>query len=444
VYVQDKPVCTAWNEGLATLGIQNFTRNKAAFPAGKNASKWGSTGMNEAYRFLPSAGVARFKKAELLQNGAVVALADTASGSNGELNLSFGNVCPASDSTQYLLRVSYGSCSSTEIVSFEDSVTVKKEKLAVQLQVQDPTCAAGGSFTVNAEGTASSFLYSLNGAPAQSSNTFSDLQSGDYEISVSSPTCTKTATATLRLQNDLTLTVPTDTSICAGQTVTPQISSNGASFAWSPAAGLSNASEIMPAITADHSTTYTITATKGSCQQTAVMKVTVKPLPVVNAGPDQAIIQGDVAQLAATASAGTYNWSPSTDLSSPSVLNPIVTPVTTSTYRLTVTSNGCSASDDVTINVAPYCVSPMEAFSPNGDGINDRWLVTKGYCLRQAKVEIFNRYGAMVYANEDYKNDWDGTYKGKPLADGTYYFLITYQLINGKKVFVKGNVTILR
>jgi hypothetical protein len=94
VYVQDKPVCVAWNGGLAILGIQNFNRNKAAFPAGKNATQWGSQGINEAYRFLPAEGPSLFKKAELLSNNNVVAQADTASGADGELNLSFGNVCP--------------------------------------------------------------------------------------------------------------------------------------------------------------------------------------------------------------------------------------------------------------------------------------------------------------------------------------------------------------
>jgi gliding motility-associated-like protein len=86
----------------------------------------------------------------------------------------------------------------------------------------------------------------------------------------------------------------------------------------------------------------------------------------------------------------------------------------------------------------------MEAFTPNGDGINDLWLVTTGACLKQAKVEVFNRYGGAVYQNANYQNNWTGTFNGKPLPDGTYYYIISYQLINGKTVHVKGNVTILR
>jgi gliding motility-associated-like protein len=86
----------------------------------------------------------------------------------------------------------------------------------------------------------------------------------------------------------------------------------------------------------------------------------------------------------------------------------------------------------------------MEAFTPNGDGINDSWLVTSGNCLKSAKAQVFNRYGAKVFESNDYNNDWKGTFEGKPLPDGTYYFVISYQLLTGKMEYLKGNVTILR
>ena len=57
---------------------------------------------------------------------------------------------------------------------------------------------------------------------------------------------------------------------------------------------------------------------------------------------------------------------------------------------------------------------------------------------------MYNRYGSKVFESQDYKNDWDGTYKNKPLPDGTYYYVIDYELLNNDRVFKKGNVTILR
>jgi gliding motility-associated-like protein len=61
------------------------------------------------------------------------------------------------------------------------------------------------------------------------------------------------------------------------------------------------------------------------------------------------------------------------------------------------------------VTVIPYCVKVMNAFTPNGDGTNDRWLVTNGAgCTNLVKVRVFNRYGQEVYNNENYQNNWDG------------------------------------
>ena len=66
------------------------------------------------------------------------------------------------------------------------------------------------------------------------------------------------------------------------------------------------------------------------------------------------------------------------------------------------------------------------------------WLVTNNQCLKSAKVEVFNRYGNKVFEDANYSNQWDGNYKGKPLPDGTYYYVVTYTLVNGKPTYIKG------
>jgi gliding motility-associated-like protein len=73
------------------------------------------------------------------------------------------------------------------------------------------------------------------------------------------------------------------------------------------------------------------------------------------------------------------------------------------------------------------------------------WQVTRGFsCVKKILAKVYNRYGGVVYENENYQNNWNGTYKGKNLADGTYYYVLEFTLINDKKVFFKGDVTILR
>ena len=115
-------------------------------------------------------------------------------------------------------------------------------------------------------------------------------------------------------------------------------------------------------------------------------------------------------------------------------------------YTITATNSlGCIANDDVLITVIPYCIKVRNAFTPNGDGINDQWLVYDNFeCLRNVSVHVFNRYGNEVYVSKDYRNNWDGRYKGKSLPDGTYYAVIDFILISGKSFTTKTDLTILR
>ena len=195
--------------------------------------------------------------------------------------------------------------------------------------------------------------------------------------------------------------------------------------------------------------TKTITIKDAYCGTlTKTVLVDVKASPYVYAGTDVTIVDGDAVTLQGTSTGTTASiaWTPNTTLTGANTFTPVATPKITTNYTLTVTEqNGCVSSDNVLVTVIPYCVKVMNAFTPNGDGINDKWLVTNGAaCTKQIIAKVFNRYGELVYSNENYNNDWDGKYKGKPVADGTYYYVLQYRLINGNSIPVKGDVTILR
>ena len=81
------------------------------------------------------------------------------------------------------------------------------------------------------------------------------------------------------------------------------------------------------------------------------------------------------------------------------------------------------------------------AFSPNGDGINDVWRIKYLEFYSEATVQIFNRYGQLVYLTTGYNVPWDGNFKGTPLPVGTYYYIINPK--NGREI-MKGSVTIVR
>jgi gliding motility-associated-like protein len=82
------------------------------------------------------------------------------------------------------------------------------------------------------------------------------------------------------------------------------------------------------------------------------------------------------------------------------------------------------------------------AFTPNGDGINDTWFIEPLDLFDQSVTEVYSRYGQVVYRTIGYSNPWDGTNNGKALPPGTYYYVIDLRVNREPKL--TGSVTILR
>ncbi|HOI00956.1 MAG TPA: choice-of-anchor J domain-containing protein, partial [Bacteroidales bacterium] len=104
-----------------------------------------------------------------------------------------------------------------------------------------------------------------------------------------------------------------------------------------------------------HEIRYTYTSPAG-CTNYYSLFVTVHPVPTINAGPDQTICLGNVAQLNAIPGGGTppysYAWNNGASLSNPAIRNPIASPIVTTTYTITISdANGCQNTDDITITV---------------------------------------------------------------------------------------------
>ena len=160
-----------------------------------------------------------------------------------------------------------------------------------------------------------------------------------------------TATATVTVAPSATANAGSDVAICAGASTTLQ-GTGGGTYAWSPATGLSATNVASPTASPTQTTTYTLTVTNAQgCTGTDQVTVTVSPVPVADAGPDQTICLGSSATLLATGGT-TYSWSPATGLSATNVASPTATPTQTTTYTVTVTNaGGCTATDQVTVTV---------------------------------------------------------------------------------------------
>jgi gliding motility-associated-like protein len=192
----------------------------------------------------------------------------------------------------------------------------------------------------------------------------------------------------------------------------------------------------------NHTVRYTYTGNNG-CTNYLEQRISVFPLPSVDAGPDRFVLEGGSGVLLGSASGNglTYTWSPATGLNRTNIVQPIITPTDDITYTLTVTSaDGCTANDKVFVKVLKAPNIP-NTFSPNGDGIHDKWEIKYLNTYSGCTVEIYNRYGQLVFQSTGYNKSWDGTFKDKPLPAGTYYYIINPK--NGRKQ-MSGFVDIIR
>jgi gliding motility-associated-like protein len=192
-----------------------------------------------------------------------------------------------------------------------------------------------------------------------------------------------------------------------------------------------------------HTIRYTYTGTNG-CSNYKEQVIVVNPKPPVNAGPDKVVLEGGQVTLTPAVNASfpvTYLWTPSTGVADPTVLMAVVSPPFDMTYTLTVTSDkGCVSSDVVFVKVLKAPLIP-NIFSPNGDGIHDKWDIAFLESYPGCTVDIYNRYGQLVYHSVGYSKPWDGTVNGKPVPVGTYYYIVDPK--NGRQKY-SGYVDVIR
>ena len=107
-------------------------------------------------------------------------------------------------------------------------------------------------------------------------------------------------------------------------------------------------------------------------------------------------------------------------------------------------NNPIESVSNAVIVEKPYALYSPNAFSPDGDGINDLFKVS-GQGMSDFQIEIYNRWGQMVYKSIDLSNGWDGTFKGKNMPTGTYVYKIKTSKFGLEQILVKsGSVGLVR
>lgn len=265
--------------------------------------------------------------------------------------------------------------------------------------------------------------------------------------------CANKDTLDLGIKTKTTLIVANSAEACA-QRPFQLLASGAQSYAWTPTTFLNNPAIPNPIATLDSNIIYQVIGREGSCiPDTALVKVTVHPLPEVNAGPDQKVLAGSEITLSGTGkNVVDYRWSPAEDLSCDNCPNPKGKISVTTIFTLKGTTQyGCSDSDDVQIVI--FCDQSQlfipNTFTPNGDGQND-YFYPQGKGVGKIKMFIiYNRWGQKVFERSNFdanvrEQGWDGTFQGKPLNPDSFVYTLEATCDNGETVFFKGDVTIIK
>ncbi len=233
------------------------------------------------------------------------------------------------------------------------------DKPVITLGFTDTLICLNDAITLNANGTGVfSWTPPINIINANTATpTVNPTSDTWYFVNLNDSGCQNRDSVHIRVVSAVSLLARADTTICLGDPVQLNATGNGLLFQWTPAGTLNNPNIVNPIATPTAaSTTYQVTATVGSCSATDDVSIFTVPYPVANAGPDQTICYNTSTLLSGSHNGNSFSWSPTSYLSNPAILNPVVTPPRTVTYVLTVFDNqGCPkpGRDTIVVTVNP-------------------------------------------------------------------------------------------
>lgn len=253
----------------------------------------------------------------------------------------------------------------------------------------------------------------------------------------------------VKIYPSTTITAMPPHPVCEGMSQQLSVSAvGGNSFQWYPSTGLSNDAIPNPVATPKDSTQYKVVVTNSyGCKDSAFVNIDVYRNLVMTAGPDKVVLGGDTATLTASVkgTAVTYSWTPNSFISDVNSIKPKVFPPESLEYTLSATSTvGCGSSLDKVLVKVYNDFNIPNAFTPNGDGKNDRFQVLPLDNYKLVRFNIFNRFGQLVFSSTDSHVGWDGRFNSLDQPTGVYVYQLEMVSAQNKRIVRQGTVTLLR
>lgn len=191
---------------------------------------------------------------------------------------------------------------------------------------------------------------------------------------------------------------------------------------------------------------YTLNISAMGCDTTLEIELISYPDTELVVRPeDTTIYYGDAIELSA-AGAVHYLWSPANSLDTITKSNPLATPEEDTWYTVYfIDQYGCTDSAGLMVRVdysMPFFIP--NAFSPNGDGVNDEFRIEGLTHQKILQLAIFNRYGQEVFHTLNPNQGWDGSYLGKPCDMGVYFYQLELAKPNGEHYVLNGEIHLIR
>lgn len=267
--------------------------------------------------------------------------------------------------------------------------------------------------------------------------------------------CSKEDSVRIRVAKPFSLSYQNLYTVCEGNEVKLNVA-GATSYQWiNNTGGLNSTTSNNPVVKTLVDIQYTVVGKDAdNCfTDTARINVKILPLPTVNAGPDVELLTGAPYQLQTSYSPDVvaWKWDPARHLSCQDCPAPILTPLEPTNYVLRVTSlNGCFGYDTVSVKLicSESRIYIPNAFTPDRNGKNDRFIIS-GYGVKLVKyLRIYNRWGNLVFERTNFKLDdisaaWDGTFNGKPVDSGTYVY-VTEMSCNEQSFIKRGTVNVIQ
>jgi gliding motility-associated-like protein len=345
----------------------------------------------------------------------------------------------------------YGLLATDGVCTDTDYVYINVTQTPVVDAGSDTILCVGGPFTLQASYTGGATAYSWSpanilSAPTLLNPVWNATGSQTFYLTVFNKSCSDTDTVSIVVAEPASFRViPEEVTTCKGGRVS-FLASGAVSYLWSPSTGLSDDKIPDPVLLVGETDLYTVSMVDFCGRDTQIL-IRINSLDFMNVTLSKSSdrdCRNDEVILTATG-ADEFLWQRTADMRGNGPGSVIVKPEEHTRYKVTgVSTNGCQDTASVLVERFGNGIAAPNAFSPNGDHVNDCYQLLMAATPLSYELKIFNRWGNLVFNSNNHTECWDGTYNGIPQPEGVYVYY--YRITTGEcgEIFTSGNITLIR